>query len=461
MKLWETLREKMLLHPEKTVKEKNASVTYEELVVMAEHYASKFPKTPCIGIFCESEMAAAIGILACFAAGITAIPLPRKYGKELCLKMIERAGISLLFTDRAAPDRLIELRTQENKEIPENVAVILFTSGSAGVPKGVMLTDENLLANIKSISSYFPICKYDKVLIARTLYHSSSLTSDLLVSLWNGADIVFTSGPYQPMEILKLFRDEQITVFGSTPTLLFGLVPFSNRFPNRIRLFSISGECMTEGMAKAIRAAFPMAKVFCGYGLTEASPRVAYLPAERFADQPTVAGIPVSGVQCRIIGGNGHEERTPNTVGELAVRGENVMLGYFSDPEQTAKTLKNGWLYTGDLAKIDEDGFLSVIGRKDDLIIRAGMNIYPAEIENTLSSDARVREVMAYGYSDGNTQQIGLRICGDFRSLAEVAELCKQTLAPYQQPSKIELADRLERGVTGKKRRISHESYGI
>lgn len=129
------------------------------------------------------------------------------------------------------------------------------------------------------------------------------------------------------------------------------------------------------------------------------------------------------------------------------------MLGYLDDPYQTRAKLKNGWLFTGDIAKVDVDGILYVLGRKDGMIIRGGMNIYPAEIEDVLSVDPRVDDVMAYGYSENNTQEIGIQICGRFETAADVAALCKQLLPPYQQPAKIELLDHLDFGITGKKKR--------
>lgn len=453
MSLWEKIREQMLRFPQKTIKEGNASMTYEELVIFAEYCASGFPKVPYMGVFCESEMATAIGILACFAAGIPAIPLPVRYGKEPCLKIIERADIPVIFTDHSAPYKLVSLPAKKRISVPKEVAAILFTSGSTGQPKGAMLTSENFLANIESIRAYFPIGNQDKVLIARSLYHSSALTSDLLVSLYSGADIIFASGHFQPLQILKLFRDEHITAFGSTPTLLSTLAVFANRFQNDVRLLSVSGECITEGAAKKIRNGFSKAEIYSGYGLTEASPRVAYLPPEWFDICPTATGLPIPNVQYMIVDEFGGEVHTPGLAGELIVRGRNVMLGYFDDPVLTNSKLKNGWLCTGDLAKVDEAGRLYVIGRKDGLIIRGGMNIYPAEIENTLSQSPLIDDVLAYGYLEDNTQKIGLQVCGRFESEAEVATLCKQLLPLYQQPSKIELLDHLERGATGKKKR--------
>ena len=129
------------------------------------------------------------------------------------------------------------------------------------------------------------------------------------------------------------------------------------------------------------------------------------------------------------------------------------MIGYFRDANRSRRVLQDGWLATGDLACIGEDGMLYIKGRRDDLIIRAGMNIYPAEIESALSGDPRIEELSVYGYADGVTQQIGLRISGNFQSSAEVMELCRRVLPPYQLPAKIELIDKLPCNSSGKKKR--------
>lgn len=209
---------------------------------------------------------------------------------------------------------------------------------------------------------------------------------------------------------------------------------------------------MTEGMARTIRKAFPNTDVYCGYGLSEASPRVAYLPAKDFDDDPTCAGIALPSVKIRIARQNG-KDAARGEVGEVLLKGNNVMTGYFDDAERTRNTISNGWLHTGDLGYIGKNGRLYIKGRKDDMIIRAGMNIYPAEIENILSTDGRVCEVQVYGYRKNDTQEIGMTVSGDFYSENEVMKMCKQYLPSYQLPSKIELVDKLERNAGGKRKR--------
>ena len=393
--------------------------------------------------------------MAIYTAKKPAIPLPVSYGEEYYIKIWKRAEPSCIITDFGGDLHEIPIFPETYPEPPqEDTAVILFTSGSTGTPKGVMLSEENLISNIKDIGSYFPISKHDTILIARPLYHSSVLTGEFLLSLCKGAKIVFSSEPFQPLNILTLMKKHHVTVYGSTPTLLATLSRFvRNHDDLTIRLLSVSGECMTEGMAKAIRKGFPNADVYCGYGLSEASPRVAYLPAYLFDDFPTATGIPVPSVELRLLDKEGNIIQGAMEIGEVLVQGPNVMQGYFDDADRTECVLKDGWLYTGDLAYWDHSGMLCVQGRKDDMIIRAGMNVYPVEIENTLSTDPRVKDVLVYGYKKGDTQEIGMKICGEFSNMEEVLELCRKELPSFQIPSKIELVDETEVLSGGKKKR--------
>ena len=449
MRLWEKLRERMMRHPYRTVSELGAVMTYEALVIFAEHFAENLTDGY-YGILCHSELGAAMAVLAGFAAEKPVIPLPVRYGREYYEKILGFAEPPALITDLGDGLCVIGLvdAPKANFRVADGTAVILFTSGSTGVPKGIMLSGDNLLTNIVDISEYFPVSDDDTILISRPLYHSSVLTGEFLTALWNGAKIVFSSEAFQPKNILELMKKHNITVFGSTPPLLSMLSRFAKGKEGiGVRLLSVSGECMTEGMAKVIRSGFPDAMVYCGYGLSEASPRVAYLPPELFDVSPTVAGLPLSHVELRIA------KSGRSGIGEVLIRGDSVMLGYFGDKERTDSIIRDGWLHTGDMGYFDNKGMLVIKGRRDDMIIRAGMNIYPAEIENALSADARVTDVLAYGFERNGTREIGLKICGDFSDTAEVLRLCRKSLPSFQIPSRIELTDSADTLCGGKKKR--------
>lgn len=454
MRLWNYIRDKMMEQPDRTVSEGTASMTYEELCIYAEVLGPKL-SCPYYCILCKSEFATAIALLCCVAAGKCAIPLPTRYGWEYCKKIMDVANPPCLLTDLTGELSEMPLTGKAESKIDDfEPAVILFTSGSTGAPKGVMLSDTNLISNMEDIATYFPIGSTDTLLIARPLYHSSVLTGEFLLGICKGANIIFSSEAFHPQNILTLMKNCHVTVYGSTPSLLAVLARFiRKRDDSKIRLLSISGECMTAGMAQTIRGGFPKAQIFCGYGLSEASPRVAYLPSELFDEKPTVAGISLPSVELHIVDRLGQLVSEPNRVGELLVRGPNIMQGYFNDPIRTRAILMDGWLHTGDLACWNEEGLLCIKGRKDDMIIRAGMNIYPAEIENVLSLDPRVRDVIAYGYSRNDTQEIGLKVFGDFTDKQEVLTLCRQVLSAFQIPSQIELLSENDIASSGKKSR--------
>ena len=218
-----------------------------------------------------------------------------------------------------------------------------------------------------------------------------------------------------------------------------------------LRHIVVSGECMNEATGREIASAFSEADIYHVYGLTEACPRVAYMPPKYFSNNPDRVGVPLINVRLKVVSKNGSEVAEPDERGILWVRGDNVMLGYYKNPTLTSKVICDGWLCTGDIASIDTNGFLKIYGRSDDMIIRAGMNIYPQEIEAELKRDSRVKEVLAYGYTDknGNTQ-IGLDICGDFLGTHEVHSLCCEILPRYQIPTEIHIMDSLKKNGSGK-----------
>ena len=450
--LWDYIKEKMLESPHSTVTEGGASMTFEELCIYAEHFSKRLTGSY-YGIFCQSELAATMGLLACFAAGKPAIPMPTRYGEETYRKILDEADPPYVITDIAGELCALYMDPKTQCRFSKTPAVILYTSGSTGVPKGAMLSGENIIANLEDIMTYLPLSQNDTFLISRPIYHSSVLTGELLVSLCKGTNVVFYSQSFHPANIIKLIKEKRVTAMGSTPTMMSSFARLCSKEKiSAVKTLTISGECITEGISKQIRNAFPNADIFCGYGLTEASPRIAYLPSELFDVNPTSAGVVLPSVEVKILDEKG-EEINDGRVGELLVKGPNVMIGYFRNSGKTRQVLKDGWLKTGDLALKGQDGLLYIKGRKDDMIIRAGMNVYPAEIENVLSSDSRVEKVLVYGYFDGTTQQIGMKIKGDFKNKDEVIRLCRDMLPTYQVPSKIELTDKICDNPSGKKKR--------
>ena len=306
------------------------------------------------------------------------------------------------------------------------------------------------MTNVSDVADYFQMDKTDTILIARPLYHCAALTGEFLTAIVRGANIRFYSEQFNPTKMLELIKEHRITAFCGTPTLLSIMARFNRGIATQtLKYICISGECMSNEVGRKIAAVFPNCNIYHIYGLTEACPRVSYLPPEYFIEFSDCVGIPLRSVDIKILDPSG-KPCNVNEEGILYVKGNNIMLGYYRDPERTSAVLRDGWLCTGDIAVINDAGFLKIKGRNDDLIIKSGMNIYPAEIEGALKQDARVKEVLVYGYQDGVGTQIGMKLVGEFASVKEIKQLCMKLLPSFKVPTRIELVNELPKNGSGK-----------
>ncbi len=451
MKLWKYLKDKMLLNPKQRVCEDNAAMTFEEMIVFAEGFAKTLKGIKCCAILCQSEMAAGMALLSCFAAEVTALPLSRRYGELHCNKILDAISPDAVITDYDGEFQIIQIKDSTYVEPEVHPALIMCTSGTTGVPKGAMLTEANVMTNVSDIALYFGMDDTDTILIARPLYHCAVLTGEFLTALVKGVKIRFYSGTFNPAFVLKMLREYEITAFCGTPTLLSMMARFKRKQEEDfLKHICISGECMGFETGRQIAEAFVEADIYHIYGLTEACPRVAYLPPDMFDKYADCVGVPLRSVSLKIISSEGQPVKVKE-IGTLWVKGDNVMAGYYNNPEKTSEVIKDGWLCTGDLALFNEAGLLKIKGRGDDLIIKAGMNIYPQEIESALKADSRVREVYACGHNDEKLRmQIVLNIVGDFSDVTEVKELCRSHLPAYQMPARINLMDEIPKNGSGK-----------
>ncbi len=450
MKLWNEIIQKMLEHPSQVVCEDGAELSYEELIAFAELFAENLKGVQCCAVLCHSEMAAAMALLGCFAAEVTAVPLSVHYGELHCNNILDTISPDAIITDQEGELQIRRISNSKYASPAIHPALIMCTSGTTGKPKGAMLSEENILTNVADIAAYFAIDQTDTILISRPLYHCAVLTGEFLTALVKGTKIRFYSGTFNPFRMLELMNEYGITAFCGTPTLLYMMTRFHRgSVLNSLKYICISGECMGREVGLQIADAFPDAKIYHIYGLTEACPRVSYLPPELFSEYPDCIGVPLKSVSVKILKEDGSLALTGQE-GVLWVKGGNVMLGYYREPKKTAEVLQNGWLCTGDVAVMNEAGLLKIKGRKDHLIIRSGMNIYPAEIESAVRMDPRVNEVLAYGFQDHYGTQIGMKIAGEFTSVEEVKRLCSECLPPFQVPARIEIVKKLPKNASGK-----------
>lgn len=449
--LWKHLKTKMQTNLSQNVCEEEVKMTYEEVIAFAEAFSKRLKGIKCCAILCNSEMKACLALLGCFAVNITALPLSQRYGELHCNKILDTISPDAVITDEDGELQIIRISGSRFVEPEIKPALIMCTSGTTGLPKGAMLTERNILTNVTDIAAYFKIDKNDTILISRPLYHCAVLTGELLTALIKGTKIRFYSGIFNPVAVLKIIKEHSITALCGTPTFLSMMARFKcNLDEVNLKHICISGECMSANTGIHISDTFPNADIYHVYGLTEACPRISYLPPELFRRYSDCVGVTLGSVSLKIVSEDG-TMAAPNQVGVLWVKGDNVMAGYYNNSENTAEVIKDGWLCTGDLALINSAGLLKIKGRSDDMIIKAGMNIYPQEVEDSLKIDPRVKEALVFAENDEKLGvQLVLNIVGDFSSTREVKELCRDCLPAYQVPTKINLLAEIPKNGSGK-----------
>lgn len=335
-------------------------------------------------------------------------------------------------------------------------AIILFSSGTTQMPKGIMLSNHNIVSNVMAISDYLKLIPEDKILLIKNINHASSITGEMLVSLVNGCTLVLTSNMPTASLILQLIDEYKVTVFFAVPTLLTAILGHRNLEQYNIstlRIINFYGASIAASKIRELADHFVWANLIYSYGLTEAAPRVTYIERDELLKREGSSGVPIKGVSVCILD-NKDNVLGPDQSGEIAVKGPNVMLGYYKNEELTRKALKDGLLHTGDIGCLDSDGYLYVTGRKDNLIIRSGKNIYPEEIESVLMGFKGVKEVLVRGEADelaGEDIVAYVVLCeGRKINMRELLMHCKDNLEDYKIPQKIFEVEQLEKTLSGK-----------
>lgn len=338
---------------------------------------------------------------------------------------------------------------------PDDTAAILYTSGTTGQPKGAELTHANLLMNALVSDEIFPADPAGDVSLAvLPLFHSFGQTSIMNVSLRRRATLVLMPR-FEPGEALEIMRREKVTMFAGVPTMYWAMLSKIKaegaEVPTTLRL-AVSGaaSCPVE-VLKDFESTFGI-PILEGYGLSETSPAVCFNQLSR-PTKPGTIGFPLWGVEMRLVddGGNPIQGEGP---GEIAVRGHNIMKGYYGRPEDTAEVLQDGWFRTGDIATRDEDGYYAIIDRTKDMIIRGGFNIYPRELEEVLMTHPAVSLVAVVGVPhDSHGEEVKAYVIpapGATVSASELVDWCRENMAAYKYPRIVELRDSLPMTATGK-----------
>jgi long-chain acyl-CoA synthetase len=333
---------------------------------------------------------------------------------------------------------------------PRDPALILYTSGTTGRPKGVLLTHDNLAYNVASCQRAGEFDARDSFLCLLPFFHTYAITGTILLPLFSGCKMVLVDR-FAPLKVLKLIEEHKVSVFLAIPSMYRVLAMTEGSFDVSSVRFPISGgEPLPVAVAQAFEKRFAV-PIFEGYGQTEAAPVVTLnVPG---ANKLGTIGRALPGVEVAIWDEQDNVLST-DQVGELMVRGGNVMEGYHHLPQDTAKTLSGGWLHTGDLGRIDADGFITITGRKKDLIISAGENIYPREIEELLVQHPKIKECAVIGVKDDVRGEVPKAFVipreGEALDEKEVRNFCREHLAHYKVPKIIDIVADLPRTPTGK-----------
>jgi long-chain acyl-CoA synthetase len=336
----------------------------------------------------------------------------------------------------------------------DDTAVILYTSGTTGTPKGAELTHDNLNSNVEAIlATLIQIQDDDVVLGALPLFHSFGQTCGLNSCMKAGGTLTLLPR-FDPDKALDIIERDRVTVFEGVPTMYVAMLhseKAGSADTSCLRLCVSGGSAMPGQVLRAFEDKFGC-KILEGYGLSETSPVASFNHPDKERKVGSI-GTPIAGVEMRVVDEDGKDVEQ-GEVGEIAIRGHNVMKGYWNKPDATAETIKDGWFHTGDMAKLDDDGYFFIVDRKKELIIRGGYNVYPREVEEVLYQHPAVQEAAVVGMPDDALgEEVGAAVVlkpGQDVPVDELRDFVKNEVANYKYPRRIWLVDELPKGPTGK-----------
>lgn len=335
----------------------------------------------------------------------------------------------------------------------EDMAVLIYTSGTTGFPKGAMLTHKNLISNAYQCNEILVLNKKDRMMLFLPMFHSFTELVCMVLPVYMGIRTVILP-KIDASKIKKSLIKDRPTIMIGVPTVFNSMAQAKltglKRKLNPVRLYVSGAAPLAQDILNRFIHLYQRPLIE-GYGLSEASPVVSVnLPGK---EKALSVGKPLPGIDVKIVDDNEREVK-PGNVGEIILRGDNVMKGYWKQPEETEKTLRNGWLFTGDMGKIDEDGFLYIVDRKKDMLLYRGQNIYPREIEEVLYNHPKVKECAVVGIKDAQKGEIPKAYislkAGEKATEKEMKDYLKEKIANYKLPRYIQFLDDLPKTPTGK-----------
>ena len=369
----------------------------------------------------------------------------------------------ILINDNAEIIQVISL----NKDIPinnindsilEDVIILLHTSGTTSNPKRVMLTNRGLLNNIKAHCESLGLNENEVSLIQLPMMFGYCNTAQFLTHVYLGACVVINANPFMVADFYKIIEKWRVTNFTAVPTLLVALYN-SKILPydiSSLKIVCFGGSPISKNFLENIIKKFPTIAFVQTYGLTEAGPRVTTLSPSTYDTKVGSVGSAISGVEIKIIDDFGNTIGC-NEIGEVIIKSNSIMKGYFKSPEETAAVVHKNWLYSGDMGYVTKDGYLYIVGRKKNIIISGGKNICPEEIEEVIMSCTDIVDAKVYGVFD---ELLGECVCADIvinsdcvNTICKLKTICSNSLSEYKIPREIHVVKKISRTYNGKIKR--------
>ncbi|MSO23476.1 MAG: long-chain-fatty-acid--CoA ligase [Acidobacteria bacterium] len=425
----------------------NVRLTAKDFLYMLDHSEARV-------LFCESEFLPAINSIR------------RQLQREVVFVVLDAPTSEQWLSDRSYEAHLEHASAGEFSSAIDDendVAELFYTSGTTAQPKGVMLTHRNLYLHAMSVMWALRTDDSEVQLHTIPLFHANGWGVTHTITGAGGTHVMLPR--FEPKRLLQLVQQEHVTTFNLVPTMATMLLQENGMKEydvSSLRLIHMGGSAMPKALMKELKERLGC-EVSCGYGLTETSPvlTVALMKShlreegDAFYRRAAMTGLELPGTEVRVVDNSGDDvPRDGETVGEIIARGNIVMKGYWKQPEETAQAIRDGWLYTGDLATMDSEGYVLIVDRKKDIILRGGENISSIEVEKALYSHPAVLECAVIAVPDGKwgeTPKAFVVLKDGVRcTMKDLRRHCKATLAGYKVPASIEMVEALPKGGTGK-----------
>ncbi|MEN3184469.1 MAG: AMP-binding protein [Atribacterota bacterium] len=464
-------------YPDKTaISFQGASIRYQDLPKIIEEEQKTMQKA---GVQPGMKVVTAVGnswpalrfYLACLSLGVIPIPLSPRTPEDMQRKVLQASSAQFILTESEPQNPEIPFAllgkdgtiTYPSRFLPSSlpvpefespVAAIFPTSGTTGVPKLVMLTHWNLLSDIDSCFDLVDISPEDRMLGILPMFHVFGFSIAYLLPLMKGMTLTIVPSLYPLEEFVTALKRDQSTVFLGVPAVFSILAGARKKVSfdlHPLRLLICGGDALPSRVREAFENAFGL-RIIEGYGITEASPVVSVNPSPEVRI-PGSAGWVINAIHLRIVDDQGNDV-PQGEVGEIILSGDPISPGYFANPEENARSFRDGWFFTGDLGRMDERGVLYIEGRKKELIIVSGFNVYPQEVEEVLLDFPGVAKAAVVGVKRELRGEVVKAYIVPQEGYAldprEIVSFCKRRLPPYKVPRLVEIVSDLPQTVTGK-----------